>query len=714
MSLKDFYRLREDFIILGLTGKMQAGADKFVEILNQHTLRENDQNFIKIFPEKYKNISNSESIKYRRIADFYSHSSNWKEFKVIEYKDVVLLFALEHCYDKNVEVFANNICEWIVKLGENKTFKTTMFCSEVGISEGSTNFIKDEFKPILEKALNTFDEKELDFLASKDLKKYLKANNFFFNEKYVKLASVFYSNLDSFSVFLRHKLVHIVSYCLRRYGSLDISHFKNGDSSSNKFKDIYKIAEIINSIIKGHRSDPKNPNKEAHIIIDRLKNSYEMVYFREKYSGFYMVSLNRGERDRLESIKSKIQTINSKTNSDLNLKLLKKLDLTEFKVGDFKEGIFEGFDIENCVQKADYHIWYNKDLSDISFYDRFNKVGDILYFEDKTSEGKNELNRLERTNEYYIYQPFLLQVLKLTALIKQPGLITPSYIERIMQIAFNTKLNSGCISRQVGAVVTDKSFSVKGIGWNDVANGQTPCSSRDVRDFAAASPEDPKGYTQFELGCTDHSYKDGRKFKDKLQDDVKLIEGKLDTDLAGRPCSFCFKSHHNAYEAKENQVHTRSLHAEENAMLQISKYGGQPLMGGNLFTTASTCELCAKKAYQLGISNIFYIDIYPGISNEQILNNGTNIPKTFSYQGAIGRGFNKLYEPFMAQKDELFIRTNFKATVTQKEQAFQLQKIIGSKIGKESNLKEYLNQLEHDPQIIEKMVELMEKGLTEN
>lgn len=138
-----------------------------------------------------------------------------------------------------------------------------------------------------------------------------------------------------------------------------------------------------------------------------------------------------------------------------------------------------------------------------------------------------------------------------------------------MQIANNAKFNSGCISRQVGAVVTDSHFSVKGIGWNDVPFGQTPCSSRDLRDFEIID----KGFTNFELGKTEHKYKDGKSFKDKLTEDFEKQKDNIDENLKGRPCSFCFKSFHNSYEAKENQVHTRSLHAEENAMLQISKSG---------------------------------------------------------------------------------------------------------------------------------------------
>lgn len=59
------------------------------------------------------------------------------------------------------------------------------------------------------------------------------------------------------------------------------------------------------------------------------------------------------------------------------------------------------------------------------------------------------------------------------------------------------------------------------------------------------------------------------------------------------------------------------------------------IKGGKLFTTASPCELCAKKAYQLGIKEVYYIDIYPGISMQHILDCGDKKPDLILFQGAI-------------------------------------------------------------------------------
>ena len=89
--------------------------------------------------------------------------------------------------------------------------------------------------------------------------------------------------------------------------------------------------------------------------------------------------------------------------------------------------------------------------------------------------------------------------------------------------------------------------------------------------------------------------------------------------------------------------------------MQIAKYGGEGVKGGKLFTTSSPCELCSKKAYQIGIKAIYYIDPYPRIAGEQILESGgmDYRPALVLFDGAIGRAYHQLYEPIMAYKDEL-------------------------------------------------------------
>lgn len=655
MSLDNFYKLRKNFILLGLTGKMRSGSDVIVDFLKRDKLDEKQMKFFLKFQETYKGISDSEASKIRRINDFFQHDGNWIKFDVLDYRNVLLLFMLHHNYDKDPQKFAENLSNWICNLGnykddypEKDKFITPRFGGTVGLAKGSDKFLKTEFKealidPLIKLNITFEEDTLLEFLGNT-------LDNFFFDEDYKQLAIIFYKQLDAYSPFLRHKLMHVSAYCLRRFGTLEIETIKE-DSEDLAFNNIYIIANAINQLIKIHRKASKGKDKVAHIIIDRLKNSYELMYFKEKYSGFYMIASNCNETERKNRIKVKYNKQTFSTSSEENLKLISDLDETEYLVDEFKQGDFDGFDVENCVQKADYHTYLNKVEESEIIIKKYSKAAN-----------KIKKKKLEKTNEFYVYQPLSLQILKLIALIQQPGLITPTYIERIMQIAHTTKLNSGCISRQVGAVVTDSHFSVKGIGWNDVPQGQAPCANRDLRDLVNG---DKKDFTQFELGDTDHIYKDGESFNEKIKADFNFSSEGVNENLEGRPCAYCFKTFHNKYEGVDNQVHTRSLHAEENAMLQIAKNGGQGLYKGNLFTTASPCELCSKKAYQLGIKNIFFIDLYPGISEKHILQGGmksNSNPNVYQFQGVIGRGYQKLYEPFMTIKDETILRSGVQPT----------------------------------------------------
>lgn len=281
-------------------------------------------------------------------------------------------------------------------------------------------------------------------------------------------------------------------------------------------------------------------------------------------------------------------------------------------------------DIQSCLQKADIFV---------------------------SNLGRpSESNAQRRRANAHLYG----QLLRYYSLALHPGLVTPTRDERCMQVALVAKLNSGCISRQVGAAVTDRDYVVRAIGWNDVPRGQVPCALRNVESLLVASDE--VAYSEYERS------------NDQLRDHVQSKHANLKQKLVsvGLPCPFCFKDAANASVfanarngAKgNNQVHTRSLHAEENAFLQLTSGGGSGVKGGRLYTTASQCELCSKKAYQLGVADIVYIDPYPGISIPQVISTGTSEsrPTLRLFNGAVGKAYHRLYEAMLPIKDEIMAR----------------------------------------------------------
>jgi deoxycytidylate deaminase/dephospho-CoA kinase len=377
---------------------------------------------------------------------------------------------------------------------------------------------------------------------------------------------------------------------IRASGKANFSEF-----NANK---IFTLPRKINKLIKVIRS---RENKNCFIVIDAIRNPFEATYFHQRYAGFYLISINTPSSERINHLR--------KTHKLSDQQII-ALDDKEYPKKLKGKDIYISQNIQKCIENADIHI---------------------------NNPDRQEFN----SNELYS------QLCWYVALILHPGLVTPTSIERCMQLAFSAKLNSGCISRQVGAVVTDTNFSVKAVGWNNTPEGQVPCLLRSAEELLNGGEEGV--YSSYE--------RSNEKFR-KVLDETYSNIGKLEL-LSGRNLSYCFKDLQNEVEGEKNQVHTRSLHAEENAFLQLAKYGGEPIKGGTLFSTASPCEICSKKAYQLGIKSIVYVDPYPGISKEHILDAGTNTPEIILFRGALGRAYHRLYQSAMAYKDELQMLTGY-------------------------------------------------------
>ncbi len=514
-----------------------------------------------------------------------------------------------------------------------------------------------------------------------DLKK---LNDIFFSDDFRKVSRNIFKALEKQGYYRRTYLLNQISRNIRRCGD-------PLNDSQIDINSIYSIATLINKLIKARKKN--NGEKPTKIVIDSLRNSLEIMFFKERYSAFYMLAT----KDVLSNAKKRVdyrlkKKIENETEREKVIEQLLKLDETEYEIKDFSKGEFSSPDVENCIQKSDYHI-FNLKKSDINKYIKVTGI---------------DLNSFITREE---------QLMKFISLILQPGLITPSSLERCMQIANTAKINSGCISRKVGAVITDEDYYVMSVGWNDVAKGHTPCNLRSVDDYFGNEIEFEKSvhYSDFEKGkvssLSDYKYKGNNpgNFKEAIKD---YFGNQLDSgraDLKGKNCSFCFKTIHNHYEGEANQVHTRSLHAEENAMLQITKIGGQGVLNGNLFTTASPCELCSKKAYQLGIRRIHYIDPYPGISNDQILLGGNEKtrPKMIPFSGAIGGVYHKLYEPFLSYKDEISMSLDIKP---KNKLSIQFKSFL-KKIDK-PEIKQYI---EENPNLSDKEVsELIIKGISKS
>ena len=606
-AVEHMYDERNKLIIIGLTGRTGSGCSTVAKILATSDVKKLE------LPEAAASCSNSiENRKNLILNNYIAQPKKWLPFTKIDVSSLILYFVFKQGkaaladYIKKIQLVDNKIA---LKINGTEPIIYAISC----------------FDDIFDVVANEKYKKSISCDDGKDENKKDFAEAQFYTNTILKYRDRFKSLLEEYQCFVvekteehghSHKKYNLYTFLMQQFAN-------NLRASGNPFSDEFdpakytvlpeKISEIIQYLIK---ATPKN--EPVRVCVDAIRNPYEALYLRDKYKAFYLMSINTDENSRLRRL------------SNLTKDEIENLDIVEYgdKI-DTPEKSFYHQNIQGCIEIATIHI-HNKDVFDNKFFD------------------------------------LTQQIVRYLALIQHPGLVTPTSIERCMQIAYNAKLNSGCLSRQVGAVLTRKDFSIQSVGWNDVPKGQVTCNLRDVHDFCVN--RNHQLHSKYEL-----ENKQFLKVMEAVDEQLCAARNNNNpdeqvSDYCNMNTPYCFKDIYQGITGEKNQVHTRALHAEENAFLQITKYGGTGVQGGYLFTTASPCELCSKKAYQLGISKIFYIDPYPGISKEHILSFGdNNNPEMVLFQGAIGETYVELYRPRIPIKDESEMRTGIKIKKVAKE-----------------------------------------------
>ena len=478
-------------------------------------------------------------------------------------------------------------------------------------------------------------------------------------------------------------------------------------------------------------------NQRSFVVIDSIKNPFESMYLKSRYTNYYLIGTYTEDRTRherlrekqrypstyieaidiieqqsafrhkwkdMEAVQKKIDNLKELLGFQKMVKHLREVSsnrhestantdldkyLTDYDI--FEKSVFQTpSEFERLIRKTDRLIDPSEALLQDSikngeeswplllqtwcgnYKTALRRCGDM---QEEYEIAKVVLSTMRTVKEAELYEeiPFILQnvegclqdadifinnetdnerlillkkkLLRYVSLIMNPGLVLPTPVERGMQIAYTAKLNSGCISRQVGAAITDDQYHLLSIGWNQQPETQLPCLYRDLCSlYYQWSPE---AYSDFEL---DNQKTLQKNIRDPVTELLSLPECPL--NVQGKMPAYCFKDLYNSITGVKNQVHPRSLHAEETAFLNLGQHSAK---GGNLFTTSSPCELCAKKAVYMGIKKIYYIEPYAGLSFNHVLSIGPRHarPEMLLFTGAVGRAYTQLYTPLIPQKDEL-------------------------------------------------------------
>lgn len=595
-----------DFLIIGFTGPIGSGCTTLSKIISRlkpnmlikkKKMSDEVLNNIKETSITMKNTKDATKLNElnKELHDYFRNRSYLKEIE--KYDDPNFNYISMSSIIAKLSLKYLNTNEYFEWKKDNLDIANIL-----ELFESKWKQELDQFDNIKNTQFNILDEKELKqiddmFLELNLMKEEIKSK---------ELMQYFDEKIQEF---------HLQAFGdnLRRSGNP--FNYNEAISKEKVGKNVLEISYEVNKIIKFYRNR-KDDKKSCCFIIDAFRNPIEIEYFRKRYSQFYLVSVYADYKIRYNRLKK----IFSEIDSERFEKLFKKLDHRDMGVNGSVTVPF----IQN-VSRCCY-------LSDIAVNNEYDS-GDF-----------DEL----------LFEKFL----KYYALMIYPGCIQPTKEETYMNLAYTLSLRSTCISRKVGAVITDKDDFILGLGWNDVAHSQIGCGLRLKQDLVKYGNEIySMNLFRNEINEGDLSHlkdNDTFCFKDVLSQSkikTKLSESKLSLEQQNEVL--------NLIKIKRLE-YCRSLHAEENALLQVASRGGRGANGGTIYTTTFPCELCGKKIYQAGISKIFYTEPYPNsISENVFLKDGTEEISIKQFEGIKSFSYFKLYKPHLDRKEAQALDDNY-------------------------------------------------------
>jgi deoxycytidylate deaminase len=174
---------------------------------------------------------------------------------------------------------------------------------------------------------------------------------------------------------------------------------------------------------------------------------------------------------------------------------------------------------------------------------------------------------------------------------------TPTNHETAMYSAFSAAGNSACLSRQVGASITDSKGEILSLGWNDV-----PKAGGGVYQFNNNDGEDNRCKNIKNGYC--HNDAEKRIISEAILEEF-VSSGIIKKDKKKEIMDIISKS-----RIKELIEFSRAVHAEMLALILGCQKAGDRIIEGKLYCTTYPCHNCARHIIASGISEVYYIEPY--------------------------------------------------------------------------------------------------------
>lgn len=224
-----------------------------------------------------------------------------------------------------------------------------------------------------------------------------------------------------------------------------------------------------------------------------------------------------------------------------------------------------------------------------------------------------QLEQAFKLADYFVHNPrgddniLTGQLQRFLALIHGQHGNTPTRHEYAMYVAYASAMQSSCLSRQVGAVITDRTGHVIATGTNDVPKYGGGLYETDHTNDDRCFKNRQK--------CDNTAQKALRKsrIKESIKEALPQIFSMTPRAIEGGYDEQINKLANAIY--RESGIpdlieFSRAVHAEMDALISLTRGGSGSTVGGNLYTTTFPCHNCARHIVAAGIDNVYYIEPY--------------------------------------------------------------------------------------------------------
>ena len=268
--ISKLFMAREKFILIGLTGRTGSGCTTAANILGSTLPLFPDAKDIRYNAEPYFGTLD---IRRYEILKKYSQA-NWLPFISIKVSDLISGYLLA--------LPSSTVIEFIQRYTPTNKKISEEEINKVVEKAFSKSYILKKYNSYQQLILNHDQEISFNSVNLKNFIKYLKLIR--------KFTRDFKNELNKLETGLYVSVYQAAGNSIRKTGKI-LTNYQEKPFEPEK---VFQLPTSINRVIKCLR----NIYPKVFIVIDAIRNPHETRFFRDRYSAFYLMSINAPNQDR--------------------------------------------------------------------------------------------------------------------------------------------------------------------------------------------------------------------------------------------------------------------------------------------------------------------------------------------------------------------------------------------------------------------------------